>query len=85
MQTPPSSPAPGNSTRKFRLFSLRTFGFLMVGLAALVTLIGLFFAEEDWRGKHAWETYRREAEARGVVFDFARFIPPPCRTIKISP
>ncbi len=44
---------------------------------ALLTLIVLFYAEEKLRGKHAWNRYRKAAEARGVQFDFAAMIPPP--------
>jgi hypothetical protein len=46
-------------------------------LACLVTLIALFYAEEDWRGKHDWEKFKREWEAKGEHFDFASVIPPP--------
>ena len=58
-------------------FSLRTLGILLIALVALVTLVALVYAEEDWRGKHAWNKYRREAEARGVVLDWNKFIPAP--------
>ncbi len=46
-------------------------------LIALVTLVVLFYAEEKFRGKRAWNRYRKSAEARGVQFDFAALIPPP--------
>lgn len=49
----------------------------LYALIALVTLTALYHAEENFRGKRAWERYRKEAEARGVKFDFAAFIPPP--------
>ncbi len=45
-------------------------------LACLATLIALFYAEEDWRGKHAWEQFKREWEAKGEKFDYASVIPP---------
>jgi len=45
-------------------------------LAVLLLLVILFYAEEDWRCKHAWDQYRREWEAKGEQFDFASFIPP---------
>ena len=41
------------------------------------TLIALFYAEENWRGKRAWENYKHEWEAKGEKFDFKDFIPPP--------
>lgn len=45
-------------------------------LVALVTLVALFYAVEDWRGKHAWEKYQREAAARGVRIEWRDFVPP---------
>jgi hypothetical protein len=46
-------------------------------VACLVTLVALFYAEENWRGKHAWETYKREREARGDSFEWSAIAPPP--------
>lgn len=46
-------------------------------LAGLATLIGLFYAVENWRGKRAWEKCRRELEAKGEVLDWNAFIPAP--------
>ena len=46
-------------------------------MAILATLIAIFYAEEDWRGKHAWEKCKRELEAKGMVLDWEKFIPPP--------
>ena len=51
----------------------RTF-FVLLGLFILVML---FYAEEDWRGKRAWENCKRELEARGEVLDWNAYIPPP--------
>ena len=45
-------------------------------LVAVAILIALFYAEENWRGKRAWEKYRRKWEARGEHFDREAFIPP---------
>jgi hypothetical protein len=59
------------------LFSWRTMRRALVGLAVLVTLIALFYTEEDIRGKHAWDQYRREAEARDEQLDWRGFIPKP--------
>jgi hypothetical protein len=42
----------------------------------LVTLVALFYAEENWRGKHAWESYKREMVHKGVVFDYTKYVPP---------
>jgi hypothetical protein len=49
----------------------------LIALAVLATLIAIFYTEEDWRGKRAWENCRRELEARGAVLDWDKFIPPP--------
>jgi hypothetical protein len=46
-------------------------------LACFATLIALFYAEENWRGKHDWEKFKREWEAKGEKFDFKDFVPPP--------
>jgi hypothetical protein len=44
---------------------------------ALLGLICLFFAEENWRGRRAWEICRRRLEAKGVELDWQKFAPPP--------
>ncbi len=48
----------------------------LFGLACLATLIALFYAEEDWRGWHAWNQFKREWEAKGEKFDYASIVPP---------
>ncbi|MGB7746129.1 MAG: hypothetical protein WBN75_02450 [Verrucomicrobiia bacterium] len=50
---------------------------ILISLAILATLIAIFYAEEDWRGKRAWENCKRELEAKGVVMDWEKLIPPP--------
>ena len=50
---------------------------ILIGLAILATLIAIFYAEEDWRGKRAWENCKRELEAKGAVLDWNKYIPPP--------
>jgi len=49
---------------------------ILIALAIVVTLIAVFYAEEDWRGKHAWENYKHEWEANGEKFDWQAFVPP---------
>ena len=44
-------------------------------LAVLATLIAVFYTEEDWRGKRAWENCKRESETQGVALDWNKFIP----------
>jgi len=45
-------------------------------LACFATLIALLYAEEDWRGKHDLEKFKREWEAKGEKFDYASVVPP---------
>jgi len=58
-------------------FCWRNFKRLLFGAACLATLIALFYAEEDWRGWHAWNKFKHEWEAKGEHFDFASVVPPP--------
>ena len=60
-----------------RLFNWRTLGWAMIGLAALATAIGLACAEENWRGRRAWEQYKQELKAQGERLDLKDYIPPP--------
>ncbi|HZQ48363.1 MAG TPA: hypothetical protein VFC07_15205 [Verrucomicrobiae bacterium] len=81
MQDFTSSPG-GNKTAKTGgligwFLSWRTPGRILVILAALATLLRLFYAEENWRGKRDWETYKHQMEAKGVELDWDKFIPPP--------
>jgi hypothetical protein len=55
----------------------RNFRRVLVGSAILATLIAIFYTEEDWRGKRAWENCKRELEAKGAVLDWNKYIPPP--------
>ena len=57
------------------LFCWRVMSRWLFVLACLVTLIGLFYAVENWRGKRAWEKCRRELEAKGEVLDWNAYIP----------
>lgn len=56
--------------------SWRNFKRFLFGLACVVTLIALAYAEEDLRGKLDWNSYKRPLEAQGEKFDFSDFIPP---------
>ena len=49
--------------------------FLVLGCVA--TLLALLYAIEDWRGRHAWQSYRHAWEAKGERFDLASLVPPP--------
>lgn len=58
-------------------FSWRTARRVLLTSATLGTLIAVFYAVENWRGRHAWEQVKRELEAKGERLDLAAFIPPP--------
>jgi hypothetical protein len=49
--------------------------FLVLG--CLITLIALFYAVENWRGRRAWQSFKHEREAKGERFDWAGFAKPP--------
>ena len=55
----------------------RNFRRFLFGLACLATLIALAYAEEDWRGWHAWNKFKHEWEAKGERFDWQSIVPPP--------
>ncbi|HKW31178.1 MAG TPA: hypothetical protein VJT54_17775 [Verrucomicrobiae bacterium] len=65
------------SVRRFlnRLFNWRVLRKMLIGLAWVATLVVLFYAEEDWRGWHAWNLYRQQLEAGGAQLDLKAFIP----------
>ncbi len=55
----------------------RNFRRVLFVVACLVTVIALAYAEEDWRGKHAWRKHQRQGEAKGEKFNFHALLPPP--------
>lgn len=44
-------------------------------VAAVVTLVVLFYAVEDWRGRRAWEQCQQELTALGERMDWAAYVP----------
>jgi hypothetical protein len=50
---------------------------IFLALSVLTLLVIVFYAEENWRGKRAWEKYKHELEAKGEHLDWEYFIPPP--------
>jgi hypothetical protein len=46
-------------------------------LACLVTLVALFYAVENFRGKRAWENFKSAAQAKGESLELKDIIPPP--------
>lgn len=59
------------------LFSRRVLQGLLFAIACLATLVALFYTEENWRGKRAWNQFRRQLEARGEHLDVAALLPKP--------
>jgi len=58
-----------------RLSSGRNVRRMLILLAWMMTMVALFYAEEDWRSWHAWNNYRQQLEAGGAQLDLAAFIP----------
>lgn len=54
----------------------RVLRFCLFGVVALVTLVALIYAIENWRGERAWEAMKRELVAQGESLDFRDLIPP---------
>lgn len=48
---------------------------VVFGFVAVVTLVVLFYAIENWRGRRAWEKYKAELTARGEELDWNAYIP----------
>src|SRR5258708_1662028 len=49
----------------------------MLACAGLVGIVALLFAEENWRGKRAWQQCRRALEAKGQTLDWGAYVPVP--------
>src|SRR5688500_9831180 len=49
---------------------------ILFSVVALVTLVALVIAFENWRGKRAWLKFKTDWEAKGESFDIAAVIPP---------
>ena len=49
---------------------------ILIGMAIVATVFAIFYTEEDWRGKAAWEQQKHNLEAKGAVLDWDKYIPP---------
>jgi hypothetical protein len=58
------------------IFCWLHFKRFLFAVACLATLIALAYAEEDWRGWHAWNQFKHQWEAKGEKFDLKDFVPP---------
>jgi hypothetical protein len=59
------------------IFSWRVIRRSLIVLAWMVTIVALFYGEENWRGSHSWSKYRDALTARGEQLDFKAFVPKP--------
>jgi hypothetical protein len=48
----------------------------LLGVAGVILVIVLGYAEEDWRGRHAWQRYERLLAARGEQLTLSSLVPP---------
>lgn len=55
----------------------RKLRWFLMAVAGMTVLIAGFYVVENWRGKRAWENYKREWEAKGDKFDLALLAPAP--------
>ncbi len=56
---------------------MKALKWIGIVIASLIILVLIFYAEEDWRGKRAWEQCKGQLEAQGEKLDWKDFIPPP--------
>lgn len=66
-----------NTELPSRLLSPRLLRRVLLTLAVLLTVIGLFYTEENWRGKRAWKHFQQKSLARGINPDWEASVPPP--------
>ena len=71
------NPSALEAPRAARFFKRRWLRKPLFWLGVLVALVGIFYAEEDWRGRSDWNRYRRDMAARGVSLEFRAYIPKP--------
>lgn len=68
------NPIATSATRASRSRRPRRWFFL---LAAIITVVVLFYAIENWRGQLAWESYKHELLAQGEKLDWDDYALPP--------
>jgi len=47
----------------------------LIPAAVCLVLLGLFYAEEDWRGKRTWEKCKRVLRTQRIALDWTNYIP----------
>ena len=75
-RNPMSNPMETQTTDQ-RSITWRRARRTLVAAAVIVTLGAVFYTEENWRGKRAWENCKRELEAKGANFEWSSYIPAP--------
>src|SRR5579859_6239332 len=60
-------PLPTSRGSKVRRWLVLSGIFLVLG--------GMFFAEENWRGKRTWEKCKRALRTQGIALDWTNYIP----------
>jgi hypothetical protein len=55
----------------------RRWRYRLMGLVIFALTIALFYAEENWRGRRAWENCKHELETKGAKLDWSYYVPPP--------
>jgi hypothetical protein len=70
----PTDPTP--PARKGFVRRMLSWRILLFVIAALITLLALFHAEENFRGAHAWNKYKAERRAAGEIVDATAIISP---------
>ena len=58
------------------VFTWRNFRRMLFVLVGFIALVILFYAEEDFRGWHAWNQFKQQEEAKGENFNHFSFTPP---------
>ena len=60
---------------------LRTWRYFFLALGLGIAVL-LFYGEENWRGKRAWENHKRQLEAQGEPMEPSAFVPPPVAEVE---
>jgi hypothetical protein len=66
-----------SASKTGRLFRWPSLWWCLAGMAAVLVLLALFYAEENWRGQRAWRAYHRLLLAKGIDFNWRALAPPP--------
>ncbi len=64
-----NDPTPSGPRRPRAYWAVLAFG-------ALIILLVIGYAVENWRGRRAWEQCKRELEGNGAVLDWSAYVPP---------